>query len=235
MALALALSALAPSRVHALFITNLFSTGVASSGPTFFAGGATDTHWLVNGGATALSHNGQFPLNGSWVNPTGARWIAPRAAVPVTVGATTTSAPGAYAFSTTFTLPVGFSNANIQMRIAADDSLNNVQFNATAFPSISFAGVTPNGWSATQFNSTIWTITSGFVAGTNTLTFNVTNFAGNAGNPTGILVEFISATYDLNVVPGPSGLICLASGLISLGAFRWRGGRWQHFAVSAKE
>lgn len=57
---------------------------------------------------------------------------------------------------------------------------------------------------------------SGFVAGTNTLAFNVTNFGQVSGNPSGLRVEFVQS--NAAVVPEPANWAMLIAGFGLVGA-----------------
>jgi len=68
-----------------------------------------------------------------------------------------------------------------------------------------------------------FTLGSGFIAGINTLDFVVNNIGGEITNPTGLRVEFQSATADQ--VPVPAAIWLLGSGLLGLiGIARRRAG-----------
>ena len=64
-----------------------------------------------------------------------------------------------------------------------------------------------------------FTLTSGFVAGINTLSFRVENYSGATGNPTGIIVS-VSGTAEHAPEPAAAGL--LGSGLLGLWLLRRR-------------
>ena len=59
-------------------------------------------------------------------------------------------------------------------------------------------------------------LTSGFISGLNTLTFNVTNDTGATGNPTGLQVNIIRTDADLSPVPEPSTMLLLGFGMVGL-------------------
>ena len=66
--------------------------------------------------------------------------------------------------------------------------------------------------------SAVQSINSGFVAGINTITFEVFNGAGAANNPDGLMVDFTNAT----TTPEPSAVLMLGAGLSALGLIRRR-------------
>lgn len=180
---------------QAAAITTLFSTGVDNAG-ALLAAGATDTHYSVTPGSGPFAI-GPLGLAGSWVSNTAtSQWIS--AATDTLAGG------GPFTYSTTFDL-TGFdiSTAVIQFDIAADNSaiifLDGVQVATHAFP----------GWT----NISTITLSSGFSAGANTLSFVIpNNTVGTNDGPTGLQVRIVSATANaLNVPePGSAALVALA-------------------------
>ncbi len=188
----------------------LFNTGVDAAGTTVLANGASELHYSLTSGpitGTPLvrAAGGTFPQP-PWiaVNATSA-WIVPNVALPLN------HPPGAYTNEIIFDL-AGLipSSATITGQWATDN-------NATMFlNSVNTGNTTPfAGFGA----FTAFSINSGFVAGLNVLEFVVLNAAGGTGNPTGLRVE-LSGTAD--VVPEPSTILLLGSGLAGLVAWRMK-------------
>ena len=105
------------------------------------------------------------------------KWIAPRAAT------NSGNSLGNYDYRTTFSL-TGMDPDTVALSgsVAADDHVT-IYLNGTQMAAMNFEAYA--GWSA-------FAISSGFVAGTNTLDFVVNN-AGSSSNPTGLNVQ-ISGT-----------------------------------------
>lgn len=181
---------------QAAAITTLYSTGVDSTG-ALLAAGATDSHYSVTpgGGPFAIGSAG---LAGSWVpNTASSQWIS--------AAANTAAGGGPFTYSTTFDL-AGFdaSTAVIQFDIAADNMatifLDGVQVATHAFP----------GWT----NISTITLTSGFNAGLNTLSFVIPNNQVSANDgPTGLQVRIVTATADALAVPEPASAALVALAL----------------------
>jgi hypothetical protein len=188
------LGLLMPVGVHASSIT-IFNTGVDS----LFAllpGGSIDPHYEL-----FSSPDVRFPgpaavvataIPESWVsNGPSSSWITPTADSPQSFG----YAPGTYIYRTTFDL-TGFNPASAVLTgtLSGDDDAT-VTLNGTSLGLMSPVG----GW--TSFSP--FTISSGFIAGVNTLSFRLMN----VGGPTGLRVE-ISGTADVTgggaAVPEPS-------------------------------
>ncbi|MHC1762959.1 MAG: immunoglobulin domain-containing protein [Verrucomicrobiia bacterium] len=162
-------------------VPGVFGTGLNAQGGLLEAG-ETDPHFTITTspdpdfpGPTAAVLNDAWPVQaGVWVvHGPDSKWIAPQA--DQSVG----NAPGDYVYRTTFDL-TGHDPARIQLvgAWAVDNAGTDIRVNGTS------TGITSAG-----FNSlTPFTISSGFVAGINTLEFLVNN-AGDAANPTGLRVD----------------------------------------------
>jgi hypothetical protein len=195
-------------------ITTLFDTGVNAAGHTLPNGSAGDQHYtLVNvpGGTTALivhTAAGGYPV-GPWIgDDTLSAWIGPRNDGQLD------GPSGTYDYQTTFTLN-GFdpATASITGLWSADDQGVNIVFNGVA------TGQTTNGGDSAYQGFTPFTITSGFVAGVNTIDFIVHNNNG----PTGLRVEATGTASPFAIIPEPSGLAAVAAGMVALMTMWWRG------------
>jgi hypothetical protein len=199
----------------------LTSININSTGGGFTSG-ALETDWSLTSPTAVVTT--PFVTEGS---PTGFPftswgpddlptygWISPQQSY------TTSSADavGIWTFSTTFSLAGDNpATANISFKIAVDNSVanNSVTLNGHV--------LTITGLSAAGFDLSTATFTIGpgdFVAGTNTLSFAVTNGTGNSGNPVGLLVDFTSATVD-TATPEPGTALLLAAGFAGMIAW-WR-------------
>jgi hypothetical protein len=171
----------------------------------------SDPNWFWNVGSiglttnTFVTDNTGFPFP-NWIAdnlPTYA-WDSPQASY---TGGQTDQPSTNYFFSTQFDL-TGFipSTAVLQFQFAVDNSLVEVILNGNVLP---ISGGSLSALSAVQ------TINSGFVAGLNTISFEVFNGPGAVGNPTGVLVDFTSATATA-VAPEPSAALLIGAGLLGL-------------------
>src|SRR5205085_6203824 len=109
--------------------------------------------------------------NGAWLaNDTASGWIGPVSSGGVNVNA------GGYNYQTTFPL-AGFLPGAVQinMSVAADDSVTNIYLNGIS---------TESAYTGFTLLSGPFTVNSGFVNGTNTLEFRTLN-GGTAANPHG--------------------------------------------------
>jgi hypothetical protein len=174
-------------------IPGLFSTGVDGSGtPLTNIFGDTDTHYTILAGPGILSAQSAVTYdNAAYIaeEPSGtngnSRWIS--------VNANGSSAgSGTYDFETTFDL-TGFdpSTAQITGRFAGDNHITGTLINGTSVASAT---------SDTFVAYTSFSITSGFVAGLNTLEFFVTD----DGAPMALRVDALAGTASpIGTGPGP--------------------------------
>jgi PEP-CTERM motif len=193
---------IAPS-AHAAAITTLFNTGVDAGGNVVADATVGDLHYsLVTPGLTgtiqaATSASG-YPI-GPWLaDNTTSRWIGPQGADLNGVQ------DGMYIYQTTFNL-AGFDHltAAINGRFATDDLRGVIRLNGNTVGPVS-AGFST--WTAFSINSS-------FVAGLNTLQFEVIN---SGGGPTGLRVE-MTGDARASAVPEPASLALVALGLIGAG------------------
>jgi len=193
----------------------LTSVNINSTGGGFTSG-ASETDWTVTSPAsvttTPFVTEGTpttLPFNtwGADSLPTYG-WISPHQAY----SGGQTDAPGTWDFTTTFSLAGDIpSTADIAFKVAVDNTLpNSVTLNGNV---VTIAGLSGAGF---DLSTTIFTLpTADLVAGTNTLTFVVTNGTGNAGNPVGLLVDFTTETVD-TASPEPSTALLLVGGLVAI-------------------
>src|SRR6266513_102414 len=163
-------------------IPGLFNTGV-DDGVNLLSNNVVDPHYAMTAsadpdfaGPNAFTLLPGFPV-GPWIaEGPNSRWIAPQA------DQTSGNQPGIYTFKTTFDL-TGFdpATARITGQLATDNSLEAVRLNGTGL-----TGITSSGFAT--FASFTIPLGSPFVAGTNTLEFDVSN-AGTNVNPAGFRVE----------------------------------------------
>lgn len=182
--------------VHAVPIS-IFNTGVDAFGNAIVGNGVADTHYSLivqPGAATAVTvdpSNYPFPF---WIaNNSGSRWIGP--------AADSNGPLGNYVYRTTFNVPSNaiLSTVTVAGDWATDDPGTDIVINgaSTGQLSPSYGALTP------------FSVTSGFVVGTNTLDFYVTN--GSFGNnPTGLRVDHIAGSYQ---IPEPTSVVLLTLGL----------------------
>jgi hypothetical protein len=188
--------AVAATSANAAFVvsTDLFNTGVDSSGNSLADGTIGDPHYalvVVPGGTSDIrvrTSAGGFPI-GPWLGDEAqSAWIGPNNDGAVD------GPGGSYAYRTTFTIPanVYLPAVTIAGKWAADD---NSSTNDAISLNGNFVSIGNNGFGV----YTNFSIGSTFlVHGVNTLDFIVTN----GGGPTGLRVSGISAT----AVPEPASL-----------------------------
>jgi len=120
-----------------------------------------------------------------------------------------------YDFSETFDLTNFIaSTAQLAGSFAADNSILGIFVNGVL--------VTGTANTGTSISKTAFNLLNGvngvlFNAGINTITFKVQNVAGAAPNPSGLLVEFTTATATATGVPEPATLFGVGLGLSLVG------------------
>lgn len=176
---------------------------VVTSGSTITLAqdGAVDTHYALTSSADPTGAGPSAfvvePIPAWAPNSADAKWISPVAATGANLN------PGNFTYQTTFDLTgLDETTAELSGNIAADNSvivmLNGVQVFAGSV-SVSFA------------SSAAFSITSGFIAGVNTLQFIVNN-GGTAPNPTGLLVQISGSA---NSPSGPQAIGIFGTGVLS--------------------
>ncbi len=190
--------------VETFAIAGLFDTGVDESGNALVGGdGVVDPHYTVFSsdlGGVVTGINAVTYFNGAYVpNSSTSRWVSHSSNGSPGNGTTT--------FRLTFDL-TGLDASTAQISgFNAVDNAGVIKLNEQA------TGVTMNG----SFNVLVpFAITSGFVAGINTLDFVVTDF----GPPLALRIVGLQGTAQLASVPVPASLLMLAPALLGLGAVR---------------
>lgn len=190
---------------EAATITNLYNTGVNNAGAAL-AANVVDPHYLItispSGPSLARTvTDTAFPFPPWVANNAFSRWIGP--------AANSFGPAGTYRYRTTFTVPANanLSTVNVSGLWGTDDNSLAMRINGNLTGNVSggFNVLTP------------FTINSGFVFGTNVLTFTL----NNAGGPTGLRVDKVVGTYQ--IVPEPATiLLALTGAVISIATLQRR-------------
>ena len=173
----------------------LFNTGVDGTGTPLAANGATDLHYTVTSANTPTQQAVTFNCCYFADGPSSA-WIS------VNTGGSDGSAD--YDFQTTFVIGAGFdpSTAILTGQFAADNHITATKINGTVVP-----GATTDTFS----NYTAFSVTSGFVAGLNTLDFIV----HDDGAPSSLRVDSLQGTVSpvTSTAPEPGSIAMLLGGV----------------------
>jgi hypothetical protein len=126
------------------------------------------------------------------------------------------SVNGTYDYSTSFVVsgPVSSSVGELKGQFAADNEVASIALNGVKI----YTGPTDG---SSQFSG--WTSffdIGNFKTGTNTIVFDVVNYAQNGGNPSGLDVQFLSSA-----VPEPSTWAMMLLGFAGLGFAGYRRAR----------
>lgn len=153
-----------------------FATGLGANGMPL-ADGQVDPHWTVKDGnnvaLTAYVQTDALGYPGYWLAPSAtSKFISPF------TDTVDPSGSGTFTYATTFVLgnEVNLANVSLTIRYASDNAMTAITLNGQALGTVA-AG----GYSAFESR----TETTGFVRGTNTIAFTVTN----SGGPTGLRAE----------------------------------------------
>jgi hypothetical protein len=183
-------------------MADLWNTGVDDSGVALTYGTA-DPHYTLTSVPSGPSTAKAIAPHSAWVTPPAdARWIAP-------TSSSTNDPVGWYVFETAFNL-VDTSGVVVSGKWATDNS-GEIWLNGSNTGIVRAHGVAGNFSNLVYFE-----ITSGFIAGDNTLEFKVYNGGipptPNYGGPMGLLVT------DMQVVPVPGAVLLGVLGLSVVGA-----------------
>jgi hypothetical protein len=213
-----ALSLVVAGPASAATIVGLYNTGADTGGSGWGVGGGvnlnskgSDAHWYNAAGNGGHAFTG-LPLNPSWIsNNDKSRWITLKPQGDATYDPTTA---GNYTYTLSFNLAADdVAGAFFTGQFLVDNQITSIVLNNTE---IFATGGDFDEWTA--FSSS----PGAFVSGTNTLAFNVLNFAQNGDNPTGLRVEFL--TNGVAAVPEPAtwAMMIGGFGLIGLAMRRRR-------------
>ncbi|HEY0548793.1 MAG TPA: immunoglobulin domain-containing protein, partial [Verrucomicrobiae bacterium] len=198
-------------------LTEVFNTGVDETNQ-FLSGGQVDSHYRLTsspdpffpGPDALVMHNGAFPLAGNYfTNGLFSSWISPR------TNSTPGNSNGYYFYRTAFIIDTADpAHAQINGRWASDNEgidirLNGVSLGISNNVSAAFIGFVP------------FVITNGFIAGSNTIDFVISN--GPATGPTALRVEMAGVGRPLapaapQIVNEPTGGTVLKNSSVALSA-----------------
>lgn len=187
-------------------IPGLFNSGVVTTEGPVLTDNAPEPHFTLGGAVAGVpivaTAAGGFPI-GPWLGDNGSStWITP--------SVTTDGPEGDYTYALTFDMSgLNVSTAGIFGRWAVDNVGAEILLNGVG--TMNFNGNGFGGWTEFFISPEL---DDTFLPGLNTLTFNV--FNGPGAGPTGVRIEFLSATAA--PIPEPSTALLA---LIGLGAL-WR-------------
>jgi len=221
----------------------IYDTGVNNAGVTIGSGGQ-DPHWICNGpncsgqtfqAQTSAPANFPSPGNTNWplpatqnTDPGTGPWVASAISSGLAVSQwdtfnqpnvfIDTDATQEFDVQQSFNLTnFLFASLELQGSVAFDNTSFGIQINGKAVTGTT-SGNYGTSSSKTTFDITNASCAGGcFQAGTNVIIFRALNLQSGSPNPTGILVEFSSATATPTGVPEPATLFGVGLGLSILG------------------
>ncbi len=211
-------------------ISVLYNTGVDNSGNVLTTG-TQDSHYSLNsnghdinnnsitGTSTPYASSSGWPISSpSVINGTSGQWIGADTSSSwltlfqnpgVTLDPKTN---GIYVFTTTFIVNAGYNPLTALISGQwASDNYSQMYLNGNLVASIANPRLTSSSDGMAYDMWSPFTINNYFVAGINTLTFDVTNIAQSTGNPMGLRVEFTNSS--ISPVPEPKTYIMMLAGL----------------------
>jgi PEP-CTERM motif len=199
--------------------------GLCASAATIPINNTGGSGWTIDGGTAyvTIGSPSLFPFTAWAADDATSQWISPQADY---TGTNRDAGNLVYDYSVQFDLTgLDPSTAQLVFDAGFDNQLNDVLLNGTSigFPTSPLVSTPCCLFPETDANGI--SISSGFISGTNTLTFEVFNAVNGTGGPTptGLRVAFTTATADpASEIPEPSTLVLLGSALIGLGFMRRR-------------
>jgi hypothetical protein len=191
--------------------------GLTNTGVNFNPGTLVDNAWSIVGGSNSLgspyqgpaytdANNGTFPIP-PWVpNSSVSRWDTPTN--PLSLGLDQ-SVDGTYVYRTTFTSigTTGFFTG----QFAADNAVTSITLNGgTTIYTGPGSGSQFDGWTSFAY-------TGSLINGLNTIDFSIVNYGLGSSNPSGLNVEFLTAS-----VPEASTWCMLIIGFACIGFLSYR-------------
>ena len=199
----------------------IYNTGVDDSG-TFLSTGDVDPHYTltmgdayVAYGATLAEATGQslplgWPIGDRYATSGSAQWIAPNADIVSLRGT------DSYTYTTTFDLTgIDPNTVSLSGMYSVDNYSGGIYLNGVLLPGTSSTDIFQYTY-LTSFD-----ITSGFVAGLNTLSFVVDNSPAfvtvdSPQNPTGLLVEISGDGDPMSAMPEPAVIWLVGAGIAGI-------------------
>lgn len=204
-------------------ITTLVNTGNGTPGTTDASWDVFSADAYVTNDAGNTAFPFKFDGNQIWAaNTTTSKWISPQGSYDP--AGTVTDLPGNAGYDYYLRFDLGgydHTTAQFNFQYMADNQLMFVQLNGvTVFTGANYGVNTNYGAELGSWNAGTL-VSSGFVAGVNTLYFAVYNAPGAIANPSGLRVEFTSSDANV-VIPEPATFALVGLALLGLPLLRRR-------------